>query len=739
MKRILHLCLTITVLISCFNITFGQKRWIIPRLSSGIVFDGVPDDPAWEKVTPFPMIMHIPTFGLEPGERSDVRLTYDDQYVYLGAILYVSDPSMIQALGKKRDLFSMNCDWIGISMDTYNDKETSLLFFTNPNGLRWDGTISNDGTPVGMTEPLNINWNTFWDVKTGMGDGNWTMEMRIPISSLRFQEAEGKVIMGVSIFRWVPAINEGYVYPAIPYNWGGYSNLKPSQYAEVEFAGLSPRKPLYISPYILSGLEQAHDLNSNESAYDFSRDFRFEPGLDIKYGINPNTVLDLTLNTDFADVEADEQQFNLSRFSLVFPEKRNFFLERSSIFDFGLGGPNTLFYSRRIGLYEDEPVRIWGGARLNSRIKDWDIGFLDLQTASLEDLPSENFGVFRAKRRVLNDYSYTGGMLTSRVGVDGTYNMAYGLDGVIRMFGEDYLTVRWAQAFTDTTANNPLSLDQVRFMINWQNRRQDGFTYSILHTRSGIAFEPGIGFEIFQDYFATMIRLKYAWISPVESPLQDHYLSLITYHLNDVTTNELLTYFTTAGWTFNGKESWYGSFDLTYEWQYLSEEFELLDPVVVPVGKYSFLSANFMLNSPGSRPLSATLMFEGGTYYDGLKISPSIQPVWNLGASVELGGMYRLDWVDFPDRSQRLINHIAGLRALYMFSTKISFSAFIQYNSAIDKIISNVKFRYNPREGTDLYLVFNEGRNTYLDREVPTLPLYDHRSITLKLTYTFNL
>ena len=146
-----------------------------------------------------------------------------------------------------------------------------------------------------------------------------------------------------------------------------------------------------------------------------------------------------------------------------------------------------------------------------------------------------------------------------------------------------------------------------------------------------------------------------------------------------------------------------------------------------------------MLQTPGTRSFYSIIMFEGGCYFDGYKLSPSIQPKWNIGTSVELGGMYRLDLIRFPDRNQSLNNHIAGLRALFMFSTKLSLSAFVQYNSAISKVISNIRFRYNPKEGTDLYVVFNEGRNTYLEQEVPTLPVYDQRNITLKFTYTFEV
>ncbi len=182
-----------------------------------------------------------------------------------------------------------------------------------------------------------------------------------------------------------------------------------------------------------------------------------------------------------------------------------------------------------------------------------------------------------------------------------------------------------------------------------------------------------------------------------------------------------------------------GSFNLVYQNEHLEEEFEILDPILVPIGDYQFLSTSTMLQTPMSRHFYTTFMFEGGEYYDGYKWSPSLEPAWVIGASIELGGIYRFDYVDFPDRDQTLTNHIAGLRALYMLNTKVSLSAYVQYNTAIHKVISNIRFRYNPKEGTDLYIVFNEGRNTQLEREIPTLPAYDERNITVKFTYTFEL
>jgi hypothetical protein len=712
---------------------------VIEKFDQAIVFDGMPDEAAWEELEPFPMITHMPVFGNPPPEKSVIRMGYNDQYVYLSGLLYVSDPSFLQAIGKKRDTETMSSDFFMISFDSYNDKENSLVFGTNPLGLRLDAAISNDGTMSMDEMPVNMDWNTFWEVKASYDEKGWYFEMQIPISSLRFQDLNGQTVMGISVFRWLPAKDEGYIFPAISNEWGPTSHMKPSLYEEVVFKDLSPKKPLHIAPYLLTAYEQENDLNEAETAYEYADDFKFEPGLDIKYGINPNTVLDLTVNTDFAQVEADDQQFNTSRFSLFFPEKRKFFLERSSIFDFSMGGQNNLFYSRQIGLYEENPVRIWGGARLNSRIKDWDIGLLDLQTASFEDLPSENFGAFRVKRKTFNDYSYLGGMVTTRLGVDGTYNIAYGVDGVVRVFGDDYLTVRLAQTLHDSAENNPLSMDPTSISLNWERRKQEGLSYSAGLAYSGTDFDPGIGFEMIDDFIASNPSLRFTWISPEESWLQSHNIQFFNYFFYRIPNYSLMIYNLNPTWTFSSKNNWMGSVGPLFRIDQLDEEFELTDSVTVPEGRYKYLSGELMLMTPGTSSFYSIFMFEGGGYFDGYKLTPSLQPMWNIGMSVELGGMYQLDLIRFPDRGQSLNNHIAGLNALYMFSTKLSLSAFVQYNSAINKVLSNIRFRYNPREGTDLYVVFNEGRNTYLDREVPKLPVYDQRNITIKFTYTFEV
>ncbi|MDA3929072.1 MAG: DUF5916 domain-containing protein, partial [Prolixibacteraceae bacterium] len=354
LTKMISFLLFVLFLIGLPILSMGQSQWNIPKLDGGILFDGLPDEEAWKSIIPFPFVTQQPNYSKEVESKTVVRMCFDDQYLYLGASMYVANSSMIRAIGKVRDFRSTASDWIGVQIDTYNDDQNAQVFLTNPNGICWDAAIFNDGTPIDG-EPYNINWNTFWEVKTVIQDTIWHAEMKIPISSLRFESKNGSVVMGINVVRYQAANNQIYIFPDTPYKWGALSHIKPSTYADARFQGLKSKRPLYISPYLLVGASNDREI-SKQTTFREGTKLHIEPGLDIKYGINSHTTLDVTVNTDFSQVEADEQQFNLSRFSLVFPEKRKFFLERASVFDFGLGGPDQLFYSRRIGLHQGDPV-----------------------------------------------------------------------------------------------------------------------------------------------------------------------------------------------------------------------------------------------------------------------------------------------------------------------------------------------------------------------------------------------
>ena len=715
------------------------ERLAIPRLNGPLTLDGISNEPAWQKVRPFPLIMHIPKFGEQPSERSEALLAFDDNFLYVAGRLFDREPSKIQAPTKKRDAAVGSTEWFGIILDTFNDKENGLGFFTTPSGLRWDAAIFSDAQPATSEDsPINRSWNVFWEVATARTEEGWFVEMRIPISSLRFQNAGGRVVMGLIISRWIARKNEMDIFPAIPRNWGDMSNWKSSQAQEVEFIGLRPRNPFYITPYLLAGHSRTSDLNHEETAYLAAAEPKFEMGLDVKFGLTTNFTVDLTANTDFAQVEADEAQVNVTRFSLFFPEKRLFFQERSSNLEFGLGGQDRLFYSRKIGLFEGRAVRIYGGARIVGRLGGWDLGFLDMQTAPVEGLASENFGVFRLRRRVLNAFSYLGGIITSRVGRDGSFNTAYGLDGILRLFGDDYLTFDWAQVFKTGASNRALSLNPSHMGLTWKRRTNIGPGYHLSFFRSGPDFDPAMGFLARENTSLLSWCGMYGWAPRKATVLYQHnaFVEGLVYWNNTSGRVESIEFGT--GWNFSMTSGLSGKIMPRFFAEDVSEKFSFAEDAEVPKGRYSFYSLKGEVQTPPGNLLVAAFTFEAGSFYDGWRISAGAAPTWSAVPDLELSGLFQYNAVCFPSRGQEYIAPLARLTVLATLSTQFSASAFIQYDGGSEAVIANVRFRYNPKEGTDIYLIYNEGWNTNRFHEIPIPPLSRGRTVLLKASTTLN-
>lgn len=715
--------------------TVIPDQYVLKRIKNPLKLDGMSVEQVWMGIEPFPVTTHRPVFGHEPSEKTEVFLAFDDDYLYVAGRLFDSEPMRIQASSKKRDSTNLSNDWFGIIIDSFNDKENALGFFTNPSGLRNDCTISNDNEG---SSAVNLSWNTFWDVVAVRNQEGWFVEMRIPFSSLRFQDREGRVVMGLIIWRLIPRKHEIVTFPPISQKWGERSSWKPSQAQEVVLEGVYSRKPLYITPYVLSGVGQNFELNENKTAYRRIDDLTYDAGLDVKYGLTTNLTLDFTLNTDFAQVEADDEQVNLTRFSLFFPEKRLFFQERSSTFNFNLDGPNQLFYSRRIGIHENKEVSIYGGVRLVGRLGSWDLGFIDIQTAPIEDLPSENFGVLRFRRRVFNPYSYVGGMITSRIGLDGSYNITYGFDGIFRLFGDDYLNFCLAQTFETDQEKNLFSLDPTRLWINWERRAFKGVGYNLSYSRAGLQYNPGIGFEMRSDYTRFGNRLSHGWILGEGSILMNHQLFLDGLAFLRNSDNQVESAELGPGWLFTTKSGFQGTIAAKYFYEDILESFDLSDSTQILAGQYTFYGLNCQYSTPPGRLFHIMTNLDASSFYDGWRLSLSSTSRWNISSSLELEGTYQINYVTFPGRNQEFTAHIVRLRTIYMLSTKFSATAFVQYNSAIDVVIANIRLRYNPREGNDVYLVYNEGFNTDRCQESPTLPYTSGRTIMIKYSYTFN-
>lgn len=712
-----------------------QDDILVPRLNSPVTFDGYANDPVWEEIEPFPMTTQTPSFGQEPSQRTEIRIAHDDDYLYVVARLYDDEPEKIQTSGLYRDDGSLSQDRIGFLLDTFNDYENSVGFFTNPAGSRTDFAVYSDGMG---SPPYEMSWNTFWDVAVAQDDEGWYAEFRVPFSSLRFNDDDGTVVMGFTVWRYIARTNEIVIFPAIPPRWGFYSWARASQAQRIQFEGIYSQKPLYITPYILTGGAWNPHLNTAGTRYERTGEFERDVGLDLKYGITNNLTLDLTFNTDFAQVEVDDRQVNLTRFSLFFPEKRLFFQERAGIFEFRTGGPDRLFHSRRIGIVDGEQVRIFGGARLVGRIGSWDLGLINMQTEETTISPSENMGVMRLRRQVFNDNSYTGGMMTSRLGNDGSYNIAYGFDGVINVFRDDYLTLHFAQTIDRDDPASVRSLDRSHIRLRMDRRSIDGPGYDIEVARVGERYHPALGFVHRHDFVRIGNSLFLGWLSGADSRYQRQRIAIdgFAFFSNDDGSVESAQ----IGplWTAALKTGASVTLAIRQSFENLREGFSLSDGATIPSGKYTFYTLNANYNLPFRGLFTANTSVETGSFYDGSRFAVGVHPTWKPSIHFELGGTYQFFAIRFPSRNEGLDAHILRARINVMFNTMVQIMAFIQFSSTDEEVGLNVRLRYNPREGNDLYIVFNDGLNTNRHSTVPVQPLSNGRAVLLKYTYTFN-
>lgn len=720
----------------------GEPPIQIPRISGSVELDGRPDEAAWENAAVLEGVMHLPDFGAEPTERTEFLLAHDGEYLYMACRAYDSNPQAIRVTTLERDVSTYNTDACGIRLDSYNDEENALLFNVTPAGQRTDWTFANDAQG-----PPNQDWDTFWEAEGTMREWGWSGEIRLPFSSLGFQERDdGRVIMGFMLARSITRKNETTVHPAVPPNWGPSSIAKPSQMRKMILTGVQSEQPVYVTPYGLTGGGHTHRLNDPETEWVRDGDEVLEVGGDVRYNVTRNLVLDLTANTDFAQVEVDDQQVNLTRFSLFFPEKRRFFQERAAIFEFPLGFQERLFHSRRIGLVNGEQVRIWGGGRLVGRVGDWDVGFLNMQTAEHEPVvgeavPGENLGVTRLRRRVINPFSYVGGIVTHRVGNDGSYNVLYGSDAVFRLFGQDYLTLNWAQSFDDTDESLPEvdPLDRALVRAEWQRRGTDGLTYRAGVTRAGDVFEPGMGFLRRRNFLNGSGQMGYGWRPGTGSALNSYGVSANGgfYRRNEEETIQSGNVGLQGNLQTRGGHSF--NLQVTRNYEDLTREFALSQSAVVPVGSYWFTEAQLRYNPPMGALIQPSVSVSGGRYYDGDRISFNVSPTWSVSRHLRLSGTYELNRIEFPDRDQEFTSHLGRLRSEVTISTETSTSAFIQYNSALDLVVTNLRFHYNPREGNDFYIVWNETLNSDRYAPDPTRPLSQDRTLLVKYAHTFTL
>lgn len=726
--RVLFLLLPGLPSVPAVSAAAAQEQHPTPlmRLPAPIEFDGHVGEPSWQDVEPLPLTLYTPVYRGEPSERTEIRLAYDDDFLYASGRFFDSAAEQIRTNSLYRDRWAGD-DVFALFVDSFNDNQSSRRFTITPAGTRIDELYGADA------QERNLAWDSHWEARTSRDADGWYFEMRIPFSSLRFQDSGDVVVMGITATRLVARKNERVTFPDIDPR---FSFRQPSVAHDFSLEGIRPARPAYLTPYLLGGVSRSPLTGAGRN---FATESVNEAGLDAKYSLTDNTFVDLSVNTDFAEVEADDQQINLTRFPLFFPEKRRFFQERSDLFLFDFGSGGRLFHSRRIGLSDDRsPVRILGGARIAGRQGDWDFGALSMQSDVHEGEDGENFSVARVKRRVVNPYSHAGGILTSRIATDGTRSLAAGVDASIRIVGDHYSTFKWA-ATDNPGANGASLIDNAQFQVEWARRADRGLRYWLRINRVGEGYSPGMGFLPRTDFLHNSLYAVYATRGHEGDLLQSFGPGII---INSFYTNgsmDLESLYAGHWWSYllwNGASGW---LQVTHRFERVDVPFEVGDGVTIPAGDHRFTNVWFnFVSGPGS-PFRTTINARAGTFYDGTQVELILGPVWNLSRHLELSGEYEVQFLRVPDRGQAADIHLGRLRLRSALDVRLSATALVQYSSSTNVIGVNVRARYSFREGTDLWLVYDEGLNT--ERGVVgvpgMLPLSRARAVRVKLTYTF--
>jgi len=704
----------------------------VVKITDKVVIDGLVNEPVWETIEPLHSTQKVPNAGDEPTQKTEIRIAYDEKYLYLSGRLFDNEPDKINTNTKRRDDLTENTEWCGLLIDTYNDRENALAFYVTPTGARLDMALSND---IVGPNAFNLSWNTFWDGASKITEEGWFAEIRIPFSSLPFESVDGKTVMGITTWRYLARNDETDIYPPRDLSTG--SSFRPSLTQRFVFEDIDEKKPFRIAPYLLTGGEGNNTLSEDGQNYELEEAFIREIGLDAKIGLGSNAIADITLNTDFAQVEVDDQQVNLSRFNLLFPEKRLFFQERASLFDFNFGAFDKVFYSRQIGIINGRQTRIYGGLRTVAKFGKWEAGFINMQTAAQDDIASENFGVFRIRTRILNENSNLGMIVTNRTDFRGNNNTVYGFDTNIRLFGENYLSGRWAQSFDNSFKN--IESDNSKYFLQLNKRSQKGVVYTINYARTGQDYLPKIGFERRLDYSQLGTKLAYNIFPSSESKIVQYGPTVSSTSIWGNTSAALESRNNQLGFQLLTKLGWNYTISVDNNKELLLEALQLAGGITLAAGAYNFNSVSASLVSPVAQRISYATTLDIGNFYDGRKTTISISPFMNITPDFILQGSLSYNKLSFDKTNIYKNIALASLKLLYTFSTKLTLSSQVQYNSLSRTYAGNFRLRYNPKEGNDFYLVYNGDFNQDLGRVQPFLPTSNYQSIQLKYTYTFQL
>ena len=730
--------LILLIFIFYFNNFFllGQQDFINKRpqlkaqfIDSNINIDGeISSDIVWSKIKPITSLTQMtPNFGSPVSEDTQIRLAYNNFYFYVSVICFDSSPENIQVGDSRRDAALNDEDSFLFIIDTFNDQQNGFLFGTNSDGKEFDAQINNEGVgnrsssrqQGGVIGGTNINWDASWDVSVKKGLYGWSAEFAIPLKSIRFSPGKNKT-WGINFQRNISKNTEIAYWAPLPLT---FDIKRLSIAGKLNNLNLKNPKNLKLIPYVIGQAVSKKSMSS--STFTQNGDL----GTDIKYSLTPGLTMDLTYNTDFAQVEVDEQQINIDRVNLFFPEKRAFFLENAGQFSVGIPGEIDLFFTRRIGLENDGSiVPIIGGGRLSGKIGQTNIGLLNMSTEGSNDfsISKNNFSVIRVNHDFSKSRSSFGGIFVNKFGLGGNnnYNRVFALDGKLGLGKKAQLS-----GFLSRSSSPNISTKDFAYAIkaeyNW-----DGWRLNASLSQVGEGFNPEVGFLQRNAYYKPEFLIWKTIRTGKKGPLfeiRPHIYRRTFYKTNrDILSDYLHV---DNHWVWPSGFEIHTGVNFTREVVYSSFS---ISNIKIENGDYSHSELQFVAQTnPNKNFFWYNKTYIGG-YYGGRRTQFINSMNLSLGNKFNADLNYNYTRLVFQDK-ENLNSIIAGLRLSYQFTPKIFIQSLIQRNNITNVTSINARFGLLQTANTGLFIVYN------IVRDLDWFDEINDSIFSIKYTYQFDV
>jgi len=734
------LCLTF----ASASLVFGQTPTTteVPtaralKVAQAPSLDGlVADDPAWQAVPALTDFWQTaPDAGQPASERTEVRIAYTEDALYFGVTLYDRSTEGLTVSDSRRDSPLDDVDSFRILLDTYKDRQNGFVFATNPAALEYDGQVIGEGGMVlggggggggrqqgGSGGGFNLNWDGAWRVRTAMTDDGWSAEFEIPFRTLRYEPGEGRE-WGVNFQRTIRRRKETAYWAPLTFQ---FDLMKVSQAGTLAGLDLPGQRNLKLIPYALGEIRERGAATSRTTALG-------DVGLDAKYGLTPSLTLDATVNTDFAQVEVDEQQINLDRFNLFFPEKRPFFLENAGLFAVGAPGEAEVFFSRRIGISETgAEIPILAGGRLSGKAGPVNVGLLNMQTDDTVTTAANNFTVARVRRDFANRSNlgaiFVGRYATGDQALDNNHNASFAVDG------------RWGigrtaliSGFAARSATPGLSGDQHAYQIGARNETQP-LTLNVALTETGRNFNPEVGFLSRQGGFRKFEALAFSRLRPKSlskfQEIRPH--SIYRGYWNPSGFLETGFWHLDAHWELKNAWEFHTGANVTHEG--VVTPFDIYPGIPVPAGVYEHVEAQLVLQSNQGAPVYGRMQVTKGGFFNGNRIGYRPELRVRVGETLNVEMSWERNDIELTTGS--FITNLARMRASYSFSPRVFVQSLIQYNDRADAWTNNFRFGWLQQANTGIFLVYTDSHD--LDERSFVPPTGTNRSLILKISRMFD-